>query len=58
LLVKRRKTLATTAAVIVGALVANGAEKADEGALAVTVEGSGVATVGARYRGGFVAVFF
>ena len=58
MLVEGAVTVTAVPAVIVGALVAEGAEEADEPLFAVVMKGSSVIAVGAGYAGPFVAVFF
>jgi hypothetical protein len=56
--IKGALAFAATAAVIVGTLVGDRTEQADDGALGVIVVRSSIVAAGASYTGAFVAVFF
>jgi hypothetical protein len=58
MVIERALTLAAPAAVVIGTLVGDGAEKANKRPVGVFVIGGSAITAGAGYAGPFVAVFF
>ena len=58
LLIEGGQSLAATAAIVVGTLVGEGADEADDRAGAIDVVAGGLLAVRTGHAGAFVAVFF